>query len=140
MLDDTVTASATPAPDAEPIRILVVDDQDAVRRLTTRLLTRNGYEVDEAPDGATALQRCAAAPGPPDLLLTDLVLPGMTGTELRDRIHEVAPEVPVLFMTGFTGPVQERYGLRAGVDTVIGKPFNAGELLDAVVAALAPRR
>jgi DNA-binding response OmpR family regulator len=60
----------------------------------------------------------------------------MTGTELRDRVHRVAPDLPVLFMTGFTGPVQERYGLREGIDSVISKPFNAGELLDAVSAAL----
>ena len=115
---------------AEGEHILVVDDEEAARRLAGRILSSYGYRVSTAPDAQLALQ--LAREDPPMLLLTDLVLPGMTGPALRDRMLAEVGDVSVLFMTSFIGAVRERYGLREGIDEVIEKPFEGGELIRAV--------
>lgn len=123
---------------ARPARILVVDDEDAVRALTTRILARGGFEVLEAVDPAHALELCGAAPTLPDLLLTDLVMPGMSGKELMDRLRPLAPGLPVLYLSGYTANVLDRYGLAEG-EEVVSKPFRPAELLGAVQRVLARR-
>jgi PAS domain S-box-containing protein len=125
---------------SEPARgetILVAEDEDAVRRLTQRMLTRAGYTVIEAAGGAAALAAWEAHPGEIDLLLTDVVMPGMSGKELADRLGVV----PV-FMSGYTDDVILRHGVDAGQPRLVQKPFDADTLLAAVRAALdaAPRR
>jgi DNA-binding response OmpR family regulator len=108
--------------------ILVVEDEDAIRTLTHRILTRHGYQVVEAASPAAALELDVQ----PDLLLTDVVMPGMSGKALSDRLRESHPELPVLFMSGYTDNVMDRYGLDAAGDSLLHKPFNAQQLLSAV--------
>jgi PAS domain S-box-containing protein len=119
---------------SEPARgetILVAEDEDAVRRLTQRILTRAGYTVIEAVGGAAALAAWEANEGGIDLLLTDVVMPGMSGKELADRLGVV----PV-FMSGYTDDVMLRHGVEAGQPRLVQKPFDAETLLAAVRAAL----
>jgi two-component system cell cycle sensor histidine kinase/response regulator CckA len=108
--------------------ILVVEDEDAIRTLTHRILTRHGYQVVEAASPADALELDVQ----PDLLLTDVVMPGMSGKALSDRLRESQPALPVLFMSGYTDNVMDRYGLDAAGDSLLHKPFNAQQLLAAV--------
>jgi PAS domain S-box-containing protein len=108
--------------------ILVVEDEDAIRTLTHRILTRHGYRVVEAATPADALRLDVT----PDLVLTDVVMPGMSGKALSDRLREVTPDLPVLFMSGYTDNVMDRYGLDAAGDSLVHKPFNAQQLLAAV--------
>ena len=108
--------------------ILVVEDEDAIRTLTHRILTRHGYQVVEAASPADALEMDVQ----PDLLLTDVVMPGMSGKALSDRLRESQPALPVLFMSGYTDNVMDRYGLDAAGDSLLHKPFNAQQLLSAV--------
>jgi two-component system cell cycle sensor histidine kinase/response regulator CckA len=115
--------------------IMVVEDEDAIRTLTNRILSRQGYEVVEALDPADAIARCADAR--PDLLLTDVVMPGMSGKDLSQRLRALHPDLRVLFMSGYTDNVMDRYGLDAAGDTLLQKPFNGRQLLAAVQAALA---
>ena len=68
----------------------------------------------------------------PDLLLTDVVMPGMSGKDLSDRLRAEVPGLPVLFMSGYTDNVMDRYGLDAAGDSLLHKPFNAQQLLSAV--------
>jgi two-component system, cell cycle sensor histidine kinase and response regulator CckA len=68
----------------------------------------------------------------PDLLLTDVVMPGMSGKDLSDRLRASAPGLPVLFVSGYTDNVMDRYGLDAAGDSLLHKPFNAQQLLSAV--------
>jgi PAS domain S-box-containing protein len=108
--------------------ILVVEDEDAIRTLTHRILTRHGYRVVEAASPAEALELDVQ----PDLLLTDVVMPGMSGKDMSDRMRESQPALPVLFMSGYTDNVMDRYGLDAAGDSLLHKPFNAQQLLSAV--------
>jgi CheY-like chemotaxis protein len=111
--------------------ILVVEDEDAVRRLTRRILARAGYTVIEAPGGAAALAAWETHEGHIDLLLTDVVMPSMSGKELAERLGVV----PV-FMSGYTDDAVLREGLEAGRPRLVQKPFDAETLLAAVRAAL----
>jgi two-component system cell cycle sensor histidine kinase/response regulator CckA len=109
--------------------ILVVEDEAAVRRLTCRILKREGYNVLEAPDGAEALDTWDAHPGEIDLLLTDVVMPGMSGKELAERLG-----IEPVFMSGYTDDVMLRHGME-GL-RLVQKPFDAQTLLGAVRSAL----
>jgi two-component system cell cycle sensor histidine kinase/response regulator CckA len=110
-------------------RIMVVEDEDAIRTLTHRILTRHGYQV---VDYATPADALSGFDAPVDLLLTDVVMPGMSGKELSDRLRAAQPGLRVLFMSGYTDNVMDRYGLEAAGDQLVHKPFNAQQLLGAV--------
>ena len=124
------TAAELDAPNGATI--MVVEDEDAIRTLTHRILTRHGYRVVEAASPADALQLWDGLGGVPDLLLTDVVMPGMSGKDLSDRLRASAPGLPVLFVSGYTDNVMDRYGLDAAGDSLLHKPFNAQQLLSAV--------
>jgi len=110
--------------------ILVVEDEDAVRELTQRILNRNGYRVITASSGAEAL-RVADDPtsGHIDLLLTDVVMPQMLGKEVAERVLKLRPEIDVVFMSGHAQPVFGTEGaLEHGV-VLVEKPFTEASLL-----------
>jgi two-component system, cell cycle sensor histidine kinase and response regulator CckA len=109
--------------------ILVVEDEDAVRRLTCRILAREGYTVLEAPNGPRALDTWDEHAGEIDLLLTDVVMPGMSGKELAERLG-----IEPVFMSGYTDDVISRHGMD-GL-RLVQKPFDAQTLLGAVRSAL----
>jgi two-component system, cell cycle sensor histidine kinase and response regulator CckA len=135
IVDADSPASAEAAAELEApngATIMVVEDEDAIRILTHRILTRHGYRVVEAASPADALELVAGLDRSPDLLLTDVVMPGMSGKELSDRLRESIPGLPVLFMSGYTDNVMDRYGLDAAGDSLLHKPFNASQLLGAV--------
>jgi two-component system cell cycle sensor histidine kinase/response regulator CckA len=114
-------------------RILLVEDQPGLRRLAVQVLRGAGYDVTPAVDGQVALELLAAGDDPPDLLVTDVVMPRLGGVELAQRLAGTHPGVPVLFMTGYVDQTS-REGL-AGADVLI-KPFVVTELADRVREAL----
>jgi two-component system, cell cycle sensor histidine kinase and response regulator CckA len=109
--------------------ILVVEDEAAVRKLTSRILTRAGYQVLEAPDGQQALVTWDEHGDAIDLLLTDVVMPGMSGRELAERLG-----IEPVFMSGYTDDVMLRHGVEG--PRLVQKPFDAQTLLSAVRSAL----
>ena len=111
--------------------ILVVEDDHRVRRFTTRSLTSLGYRVLQAEHGAAALE-VLASEEPIDLLFTDVVMPGMSGTELARRAIETRPDLRVLFTTGFTQDRLILHGLDLGRDDILLKPFTLGQLAGTV--------
>jgi signal transduction histidine kinase len=131
--------AATDPGDADAVRghgetVLVVEDEPGVRQITARILRRHGYVVLEAASGAEALTLAAGHHF--DMLLTDLVMPQVSGPELAQRVGQMNPEVPVLFMSGYS---QDVLGPRGALDAdapLIQKPFAARELLKAVRARL----
>jgi CheY-like chemotaxis protein len=127
-------AAATPAdPEAT---ILLVEDEEALRNATRRILTRAGYDVLVADGGAAALRLAQHHPGPIHLLLTDVIMPNMMGNEVAARVHALRPDVPVLYMSGYAQPVLTENGtLQEGV-IIIEKPFSRQDLLDRVHARL----
>ncbi|MFO0592794.1 MAG: PAS domain-containing protein [Polyangiaceae bacterium] len=122
--------------------ILLVEDDDSVRRLTQRMLIAAGYRVVCASSGAEAIQACADARMDVALLLTDVVMPGLNGRELCERLRALRPELRVLYMSGYTDDaIAERAGLDGltlGVD-IVSKPFSA-DVLQRTIRALLDRR
>jgi len=112
--------------------VLVVEDEDAVRRLAARVLRRAGYGVLVAADGAEALRICERQGADVELLLTDVVMPGMSGKRLADELTRSFPAMKVLFMTGYTDDDILRHGVRERGLHIIGKPFVPSELASAV--------
>jgi hypothetical protein len=116
--------------------ILLVEDEDALRVVTERILGRAGYSVLGAASGAEALEVAAARPGTIDLLLTDVRMPGMSGHELAGTLTGLRPGLRVLYMSGFAGPASGN-GTHTAVGELLEKPFTAQTLLECV-AALRP--
>lgn len=128
----TVTRTAA----ASDITVLVVEDEDALRQVTTRILTHAGYRVLAAAGGAEAIHLAQTHPEAIDLLLTDVIMPGMLGNEAADRIRASRPDTPVLYMSGYARPVLAETGtLRDGI-AVVEKPFTSQELIARVHLAL----
>ncbi|MBA3430421.1 MAG: response regulator, partial [Actinobacteria bacterium] len=111
--------------------ILVVEDEDGVRSVVDRILSREGYEVVTAASGPEALETFGRHSGPIHLLLTDVVMPGMSGKELADRVRKVEPEIQIMYMSGYPEQIITQEGVEAG-QTYIQKPFTAKELLSKV--------
>lgn len=107
--------------------ILVVDDEPEVRKLVTAMLTRNHYRVLTADTGENAIRLFNNNPGI-DLLLTDVVAPGMSGPMIADEIAALRPDIKVLFMSGYDGTqVVQRYVVEKGYSLLI-KPFTMEQL------------
>src|SRR5215472_649367 len=112
--------------------ILLVEDEANLRYLARQYLEKQGYKVIEAADGAVAMQIAVAHEGVIHLLLTDVIMPGMNGRELAQRVSEIRPNVKVLYMSGYTENVIGHDGtLEAGV-RLLQKPFNLRDLKDKV--------
>jgi PAS domain S-box-containing protein len=108
--------------------ILVVEDEDAVRNLAKRILELAGYTVLTAANGGEALGICGKQQGSVGLVLTDVVMPGMNGKELADRLASLYPNLRVLYMSGYTDDAIVHRGVLAPGTHFIGKPFNAADL------------
>ena len=108
--------------------ILLVEDEANLRYLARQYLEKQGYKVIEAADGAVAMQIAVAHEATIHLLLTDVIMPGMNGRELAQRISEIRPNVKILYMSGYTENVIGHDGtLDAGV-RLLQKPFNLRDL------------
>jgi two-component system, cell cycle sensor histidine kinase and response regulator CckA len=124
------TAAPLPAPSlrGRGETVLVAEDVEAMRELVRRLLVRNGYEVVTAADGLEALGIIERDPNAIDLLVTDVVMPGMGGGELVRRMAEVRPETKVLYVSGYTDDVLVRRGVIESGVSFLQKPFMPDEL------------
>jgi CheY-like chemotaxis protein len=112
--------------------VLVAEDDPSVRMLVKSVLERNGYRVLVAEDGQAALELARLEKGRIDLLLSDVVMPGMNGRGLRDALLELYPGLRVLFMSGYTGDVLTGIsGLGQDV-ALVSKPFTPDSLLGAI--------
>ena len=130
------TELVQPAPRSKPIAklrgsetILVVEDDEQLRRLTRTVLERHGYQVLEAENGGEALLIAEQHPGPIHLILTDLVMPRMNGAQLAARISAARPGLAVIFMSGYTEDVVARRRLLAVDTAFIQKPYSPEVLL-----------
>jgi CheY-like chemotaxis protein len=116
--------------------ILLVEDEDAVRSLARRILERYGYSVLVAGTGAEALEIARNRPAPIQLLLSDLVMPGMAGPELASQLVAARPEMRVIFMSGYTDDAVVRNGLLSEIGVFLQKPFTPDGLVRKVREAL----
>jgi two-component system cell cycle sensor histidine kinase/response regulator CckA len=117
-----------------PVTILLVDDDESIRRFVRGILTDHRYQVIEAGDGAEALDFASAHQGPIHLLLTDIIMPKLNGLVLAERLAQQRSETAVLFMSGY---VEGRLVSANHSDAVLlQKPFTPDRLIEAVRAAL----
>jgi CheY-like chemotaxis protein len=108
--------------------LLVIDDEDAVLQLLRRILTGLGYDVLAARDGPSAIAIARARAAPIDLILSDVIMPGMTGPEAVAVVRMIHPEAAVLFASGYTADaITDRGVLPAGVE-LIEKPYTTRDL------------
>ncbi|HEX5027201.1 MAG TPA: response regulator transcription factor [Gaiellaceae bacterium] len=117
------------------MRILVVDDERAVRESLRRALELEGYDVDLAEDGESALERLSG-PADPDAMILDVLMPGIDGLEVCRRLRAGQNEVPVLMLTARAEIDSRVAGLDAGADDYLPKPFALAELLARLRALL----
>ena len=116
--------------------ILVVEDEMSVRKLAAEFLGSNGYRVLEAQDGGEALQVCEEHRAPIHLLLTDVVMPGMSGRELAVRLVGARPEMKVIYVSGYTDDAIVQHGVREEGTVFLQKPFSLDALARTVREAL----
>jgi PAS domain S-box-containing protein len=116
------------APEGGHETVLLAEDEEAVRRLAAMALERSGYRVIAAPDGQAALDMGAAHDGRIDLLLTDVIMPGLNGRELANRFATIHPETRVLFMSGYAGEALSAQGVLDSSVAFLAKPFVPAEL------------
>jgi two-component system cell cycle sensor histidine kinase/response regulator CckA len=108
--------------------ILVVDDEPEIRKLVSAMVTAKGYNVLTADSGEHAITLVKSLKSPIDLLLTDVVAPGMSGPMLADKLAEQQPDLRVLFMSGYDNTnVVQRYVVEKG-HALLHKPFTVEEL------------
>lgn len=116
--------------------LLVVEDDDSLRRLVVRILTRNGYDVVETASAREALAICEMHGGTIDLLVTDVNMPEMAGNELARRVSESHPGIRTLFMSGAADDPITRHGVLEPGEGFVQKPFSVEQLLQKISHAL----
>jgi signal transduction histidine kinase len=140
-----VTSAAVDHPIPEPLpslssagseRILLVEDNEAVRELAVRALRRRGYTVQEARNAEEAIEWSQASTMKPQLLVTDVIMPGLSGPNLAARLMNQDPDLRVLYMSGYTDDATPAHGMYWGGVPLLQKPFTPGQLAERVRLAL----
>jgi hypothetical protein len=116
--------------------VLVVEDEEALREVTKRILIRNGYRVLTATSGEEAIEIARSNQGDIHLLVTDVVMPRMLGKEVAEQVHQIIPGIKVLFMSGYARPALASQGRLESNVTLLEKPFSEPELIDKVTQVL----
>jgi two-component system cell cycle sensor histidine kinase/response regulator CckA len=135
-IDEPVSAPARTVPLGESFRgsetVLLVEDADALRKLALTLLEQNGYRVLAAPSGLDALKMVEVKRDRIDLLLTDVIMPGINGRELAERLAELQPGLKVLYMSGYTDSAIADHGVLDEGTNLLHKPFSEEALMQKV--------
>ena len=134
-----VQATTAPEPIGGPESVLLVDDEESVRSLVTATLARHGYAVHAAADGVAALEIAQDRAVPLDILVTDVVLPGLDGWDLAAHVAALRPGIGALFISGFADHPIVREGLLRREIEFLAKPFSSSDLLGAVRRTLDAR-
>lgn len=119
-------------------RILIAEDDTAVREFVGRALTHGGHYVDTVEDGLEALD--VLSEHDYDLLITDIVMPGLDGIELSLKVTKEKPDMAILLTTGYAAERQRAHNLDALIHQVVAKPFSLRQICDAAEEALARKR
>lgn len=116
------------------LKILVVEDEEAIRTGLIDVLVYHGYEVDSAVDGNSGLVK--ASSGTHDLLLLDVMLPGLNGFDICDRVRENDKDIPIIMLTAKSSDDDIIHGLKLGADDYVAKPFSIAQLVLRIQAVL----
>jgi two-component system cell cycle sensor histidine kinase/response regulator CckA len=132
MLSEGLEDAAAQAPTGGDETILLAEDEEAVRRFTRAILERYGYRVIEAASGAEALEALSASQCSIELLLSDVIMPQMSGPELGRKVKETCPEARILYMSGYAESSIVHRGILDADVALLQKPFDAETLLGKV--------
>jgi PAS domain S-box-containing protein len=135
---ETAAPGSSVAPTALGRTVLVVDDEDSVRRVMRRVLTRRGFEVLEAVDGPSAIETFTSHAARIAVVVLDYTMPGMSGAETLAKLREIDPDLRVVLASGYTEEDATRLVGGGGVHGFVMKPFTADSLVERVLAALEP--
>jgi signal transduction histidine kinase/ActR/RegA family two-component response regulator len=124
------------APRGHDERVLVVDDEEALLAVTAEVLVRLGYRPSTFSDVRGALAAVEADPARFDAVITDEVMPHLTGTELAERLHRRRTDLPVVLVSGYIGPMMAERAAAAGIAEILKKPVQSHELASALARAL----
>lgn len=116
--------------------ILIAEDDSSMRHFLSAALQKAGHSVESCADGLEALNLIQATEGGFDLLLADIVMPGMDGIELSQRAARILPRMKVMFITGFAGVAMNKGNALPDTQTILSKPFHLKELVDRVETLL----
>jgi two-component system, cell cycle sensor histidine kinase and response regulator CckA len=136
---EAVSATASPTEARGGETVLVIEDQEEVRRMVLAILRQNGYRLLDAADGTEALSISQRFDGPIQLMVTDVVMPGMNGRELAERMRRLRPGIRVLYISGYTADVLAPEGVLAPDVAYLAKPFSPAELSRKVRTVLGDR-
>jgi CheY-like chemotaxis protein/nitrogen-specific signal transduction histidine kinase len=112
--------------------ILFIDDEASIVRMANKMLEQNGYTVTSFTDGNAALDHFRQQPHEFDLIITDLIMPAISGTELASKLSAINPTIPIVLTTGFSEKITEATCKQWGISTVIKKPFTIRDLLTTI--------
>ena len=129
-------AGEEPVPRGGGERVLLVDDEEPLTVMTAEVHTQLGYEAATFSDSRAALEAFEAAPDSFQVMVTDEVMPTLTGTELSRRMRSLRPDLPIVLMSGYSGPMLTQQALSAGVSELLKKPVQSRELAEALARAL----
>ena len=130
--DDT----AAPPPRGNGERVLLIDDEAPLLAVTAEVLSRLGYEPVSFSDSHAALAAFEAAPGRFDVVVTDEVMPGLTGTGLASVLRRRRPALPIVLVSGYSGPILTQQALAAGVSELLIKPLQSREIATTLARVL----
>jgi PAS domain S-box-containing protein len=128
--------SAAPVARGNGERVLVVDDEEALVAVASEVLKGIGYDPVGCADGAAALAAFEAASGRVDAVITDEVMPGLAGTQLAAALRRRRPDLPIVLVSGYTGPMLTERALAAGITEILKKPVQSREIAGALARAL----
>ena len=120
--------AAAPPPRGNGERVLLIDDEAPLLAVTAEVLSRLGYEPVSFSDSRAALAAFEAAPERFDVVITDEVMPGLTGTGLADVVRRRRPDLPIVLLSGYSGPILTQDALAAGVSELLTKPLQSREI------------
>ena len=130
------TEAQGPLPRGHGERVLVVDDEEPFVALTAEVLSRLGYEPVPFSDSHAALAAFEAAPARFDVVVTDALMPGLTGTTLASMVHRRRPDLPIVLVSGYSGSILTQQALAAGVSELLTKPLQSREIATTLARVL----
>jgi CheY-like chemotaxis protein len=132
--EEVVAREVTPVREARQARILVIDDEDSVRDILSRMLKTKGHQVVVASNGEEGIERFRSEPF--DLVLTDLGMPKLSGWEVGKAIKGINPKVPIAMITGWGVELDREKLSESGIDLIVSKPFNFDQVIRLVSEAM----
>jgi DNA-binding response OmpR family regulator len=124
----------TPIKESRQARILVIDDEESIRDILTRMLQTKGHQVAVASNGEEGIERFRLTPF--DLVFTDLGMPKLSGWDVGKAIKEINPKVPIAMITGWGVELDREKMSNSGIDLIVSKPFNFEQVIRLVSEAM----